>query len=68
MSVTADEHDMRSVIVAVDGQETRLVFVESSSFASPHMAPVGYVIVMLLSLRPLACSAVIMEKTLQGLL
>jgi len=40
LSVTVDEDDVKSVTVAVDGQETRLVFVEYSSFLSPHMAPV----------------------------
>ena len=41
LSVTVDDDDdVKSVTVAVDGQETRLVFVEYSSFVSPHMAPV----------------------------
>ena len=40
LSVTDDEHETKSVTVAVDGQENRLVFVEYSSFVSPHMAPV----------------------------
>jgi len=40
LSDTADEQESRSVTVAVDGQETRLVFNEYSSFFSPYLAPV----------------------------
>jgi len=35
-----NEEEVRSVTVAVDGHETRLVFNEYSSFFSPYLAPV----------------------------
>ena len=39
-SEAGDERDVKSVTVAVDGQETRLLFNEYSSFFSPYLAPV----------------------------
>ena len=53
---------MKSVTVAVDGQETRLVFNEYSSFFSPYLAPVTNSFYILLVLRRLiSCARQLLE-------